>query len=385
MEIRLFLFSAAVCAGLGLMAANPDGSPMSTNINKSGYPKLLDDNSVKFSVKAPEAKDMKVDLGKVYDMERGSDGVWTVTTEPQVPGFHYYSLIVDGVSVADPASMSYYGCGRMSSAVDVPEEGCEWMEVRDVAHGSIRTMRYYSKLLKEWRELKVYTPASYDENKDARYPVLYICHGGGEDHTGWGAQGRTDIILDNLVADGKAKEMIVVMPNGNIPVGGKVRMGYNREAMAPFGEEITGSVVPFIDENFRTIASRDGRALAGLSMGGGQSFYAGLSNTNVFSNVGVFSSGVFGGAVFPGEKPKKFDPEYEMPGLISEKDRYNRELDVFYVSVGTEDPRYQAICDAVEDMRAKGLNVEFSTFPGAHEWQVWRKSLHDFAPRLFKK
>ncbi len=380
-----FIFCLQLLLALGLYASEPIGKSLPTTLNSSGYPRVLDNNSVMFVVKAPEASDIKVAVGKTYDLKKDSLGVWSVTTEPLIPGFHYYSLIVDGVNVSDPASMSFYGCGRPSSAIDIPEAGCEWMNVKDVPHGSIRNVRYFSKKLNQWRTMNVYTPPTYDKDLSRKYPVLYICHGGGEDHTGWATQGHTDNILDNLIYEGNAKEMIVVMPNGNIPVDGKVRMGYNREAMAPFTDELVESIVPFIDNNFRTLTDRDNRALAGLSMGGGQSFYAGLANTELFSHVAVFSSGVFGGAIFPGEIPKKFDPEKEMPGLISEKDRYNRDLNCFYVSVGTDDARYDAICEAVKDMRDKGLNVEFSIFPGGHEWQVWRKSLHDFAPKLFQK
>lgn len=362
-----------------------DKEVLPTTINAMApSPRLTDDNRVKFTVNAPTASTVQVALGKEYDLVRGDDGLWNVTTEPQIPGFHYYSLIIDGVSVADPASRSFFGCGRMSSAVDIPEDGCGWMEVSDVPHGSIRSARYYSERLGTWHPMSVYTPPSYDSDPSRRFPVLYLCHGAGEDHTGWANQGRTDIILDNLIADGNASEMIVVMLNGNITVDGKLRLGYNAEAMRPFGCELVEAVIPFVDKNFRTIADRKGRALAGLSMGGGQAFYAGLSNLNLFSSVAVFSSGVFGGALFPGETPVRFDPEKEMPGLASESGRFNRDLDVFYVSVGTDDARYEAICQAVDTMRGNGLDVIFSIFPGGHEWQVWRKSLHDIAPRLFK-
>lgn len=362
-----------------------DKNVLSTNINESSpSPRLTKDNRIEFSVKAPDASAVKVAMGKEYGLVKGEDGVWRGATDPQIPGFHYYSLIIDGVSVADPASRSFFGCGRMSSAVDIPEAGCEWMELRDVPHGSIRNVRYYSERLGTWHPMSVYTPPSYDSDPLRRYPVLYICHGAGEDHTGWATQGKADIILDNLIADGIASEMIVVMVNGNITVDGKLRLGYNAEAMRPFGRELVEAMIPFVDRNFRTIDNRTSRALAGLSMGGGQAFYAGLSNTSLFSSVAVFSSGVFGGAIFPGEIPKKFDPEKEMPGLVSEKDRFNRELDVFYVSVGSDDARHDAICEAVKTMRDNGIDVKFSIFPGGHEWQVWRKSLHDYAPRLFK-
>ncbi|MCM1504566.1 MAG: alpha/beta hydrolase-fold protein [Muribaculum sp.] len=257
-------------------------------------------------------------------------------------------------------------------------------KVNDVPHGSIRTVRYKSDMFGRWQEINVYTPPSYDTAPDCQYPVLYLCHGGGEDYTGWAKLGLTDIILDNLIATGQAVEMIVVMPHGHVPIVGNVRPGYNMEGMRPFINELTKVVMPFVEKNFRIKSDRSARALAGLSMGGGQSFYAGLSNTDLFSHIGVFGSGIFGGIAFPGSEPPVFDPEKEMPGLISERDRYNRDLNLFYISVGTEDPRSKATKEAVADMRSKGLDLEFAEFPGAHEWKVWRKSLNDFAPRLFK-
>lgn len=257
--------------------------------------------------------------------------------------------------------------------------------VKDVPHGSIRTVRYKSEMFGRWQEINVYTPPSYDKEHSRNYPVLYLCHGGGEDYTGWAKLGVTDIIVDNLIADGKVGEMIVVMPHGHVPVSGNSRPGYNMEGMSPFINELTKAVIPFVEENFRVISDRSARALAGLSMGGGQSFYAGLSNIDLFSHIGVFGSGIFGGIAFPGSEPPVFDPEREMPGLISDHDRYNKELNLFYVSVGTEDPRREATEKAVADMRSKGLSVAFAEFPGAHEWKVWRKSLSDFLPGLFKK
>lgn len=188
----------------------PEGSysPV-TNINRNGYPRVLKDNSVMFRVTAPQAQQVQIDLGGTkYDMQKQEDGAWIVTTKPQVPGFHYYFMIVDGVSVSDPASQTFYGCSRWSSAIEIKEASMDDIEVQDVPHGEVRTVYYYSKVDESWRPLMVYTPAGYNESKES-YPVVYIQHGGGEDHRGWMEQGRTAQIMDNLIAAGKAVPMIV--------------------------------------------------------------------------------------------------------------------------------------------------------------------------------
>ena len=180
-----------------------------------------------------------------------------------------------------------------------------------------------------WKRLFVYTPPGYDKNIEKNYPVVYIQHGGGEDETGWVEQGKTDLILDNLIAEGKAKPMIVVMANGNVRTGGG---GYSSEGMARFKQEMTQNIVPFIDENYRTLADAKNRAICGLSMGGGQSFYVGLESLDYFGSVGVFSSGLFGGIRNP--SGSTFDAEKEIPGLLSKSDEFNKKLDLFYISCG---------------------------------------------------
>lgn len=303
----------------------PEGSvPMETNINQNSYPRLMSDNSIMFRLIAPEAQSVKVDIcGVKYDMEKDDNGVWTGRTAPQVPGFHYYSLIVDGVSVNDPASETFYGCGRMMSAVDVPEDGADFMQIRDVPHGKVSTLNYFSKVTNSWRTLCVYTPPTYDKDVARRYPVVYIQHGGGEDHRGWVQQ------------------------------GGK----------------------------FRTIADRDHRAMCGLSMGGGQSFYIGLrGGLDTFCSVGIFSTGAFGGIV--GAAP---DIDKEVPGILSKSAEFNERLDVLLITCGEQDPRIIHNKRVAEQMRDHGLKVEFKSFPGDHEWQPWRKSIHYFAQLIFKK
>jgi len=348
-----------------------------SNLNNN-YPRILEDNSVLFKVRATNASDWKLSLDNDCKFYIQQDGTWMAHTKPLVPGFHYYWFNIDGMDVADPQSKSYYGCGRWTSAIDIPEKDCTFYDCKDVAHGKVHQLEYYSPVRQKNINVWVYTPAGYDQSKK-KYPVLYLQHGGGEDETGWVNQGKTNYILDNLIAEGKAKEMIIVMTNGTFNIPG-APFGYSVEGMKPFEKELTETLIPFVEKNFRVKADRKSRALAGLSMGGGQTFFAGLQHTELFSNLGIFSTGVFGGI----REAASFDAEKALPGLISNHDKYNKDLDVLYISVGTDDPRINPTTKAVENMRSQGLNIVFNSFPGDHEWQVWRKSLHDFVQKIFK-
>lgn len=352
-----------------------------TNINRTSYPRVLADNSVMFHVNAPLAQNVQIDLGGTkYDMKKSASGAWTLTTKPQVPGFHYYSLIIDGVSVSDPASQTFYGCSRWSSAIEVKETGMADFEVQQVPHGEVRTVHYYSKVEETWRPLLIYTPAGYDEGKQS-YPVVYIQHGGGEDHRGWMEQGRTAQIMDNLIAAGKAVPMIVVSANSNVRSrNGGMGGGYSWQGMQTFRSELIDNVIPFVEKNFRVKKDRKNRAMCGLSMGGGQSFYIGLRDPDVFANVGVFSTGMFGGI----SGASNFDLEAEVPGMLTDTKTFNNQFDVFFISCGEQDPRIEYTRSIVKKMRDSGVNVRFSSYLGDHEWQVWRKSLHEFAQYLFK-
>ena len=351
-----------------------------TNINANGHPHILPDNSVEFKIRSREdLSNMRVSLDPQCKFEKQADGTWMARTKPLVPGFHYYWFNLGGMEVSDPASKSYYGCSRMTSAIDIPETGCDFYEVKDVPHGQVHILTYYSEVRKANSTMYVYTPASYTSGSNKKYPVLYIQHGGGEDETGWTLQGKTNFIMDNLIAAGKAKEMIVVMSNGNITVPG-AGFGYSIAGMKGFENELTQVIIPFVDKTFPTLADRQHRALSGLSMGGGQTFFVGLQHTELFSHIGIFSTGVFGGI----RETASFDAEAAMPGLISQHEKYNKALSLFYISVGEDDPRLAPTTKAVEDMKKSGLNITFNTFSGDHEWQVWRKSLHDFAQKLFR-
>jgi len=370
------------------VAPEAEGVPAPSNIDATGYPRILPDNRVVFRVAAPDASRVRVDLGRTYEMRKGDAGLWTATTARQDPGFHYYSLVLDGVRVSDPASESYFGTGRMSSAIEIPEPGVDFYAVEDVPHGEIRSRRYFSKVTGSWRRLMVYTPPGYDEEPGRRYPALYIQHGGGEDETGWAIQGRTDLILDNLIAADRAEPMLVVMANGNYRGPDRTSRGYTDPAMKAFADELLNAVVPFVEAHYRVIPEARGRALAGLSMGGGQTFFVGLWNKGRFGSLGIFSTGLFGGIGRPpsaGAPQGPFDAEERIPGLLSDAQSFNDALQVLYISVGEQDPRFEATKKVVSDFRSHGLDVEFASFPGGHEWQVWRKSLHDFAQRIFKR
>jgi len=372
-----------ISSGLNAQPAiSPDAYSPVTNINANGFPKVLPDNSVVFKVNAPDATTVQIDLGgKKWDGVRDEKGVWTIVSGPQAPGFHYYSLVTDGVSTADPASESFYGCSRMSSAVDILEKGADLFEIQDVPHGQLRYMNYYSKEASCWRPLIVYTPADYEDGSN-RYPVVYIHHGGGEDHRGWAQQGRVGTILDNLIAAGKAVPMIIVCVNSNMPrtTNTPASSGSGWGSSPSYSNELIDNIVPFVDASFRTVADASHRAICGLSMGGGNSFNIGLNNPEVFANVGVFSSGMFGGV----SGPAAFDAESSAPGIYSDTDHFNSLFDHFYITCGEQDPRINFTKAAAEQMQQKGVKLEFESFPGDHEWQPWRKSVAAFTQKLFK-
>ena len=239
----------------------------------------------------------------------------------------------------------------MASGIDIPEIGVDFYTIKDVPHGDVRAKQYFSNVTGSWRRMFIYTPPGYDTDTKEKYPVLYIQHGNGEDERGWVTQGKTDIILDNLIAEGKAKAMLVVVTNGNVAKVG----GYNDEAMTAYANEMFKSVIPFVEKNYRVVANRENRAIAGLSMGGGQAFNTGLRNTDKFAYIGVFSSGIFGG----NSTISSFDAEKQIPGILTKSDSFNKSLKLFYVSVGEQDPRLEFTKKAIKTFKDNHLNVEF--------------------------
>lgn len=347
---------------------------LSSDLSNANFPRVFPDNKVIFKISAPLVMSMQVVIDRNYDMVKDENGVWSVITEPLNPGFHYYSYLIDGVSVSDPSTHAFYGYSRYSSGIEIPEKGIDFYTIKNVPHGEIRSVIYYSENLSSWRPLNIYVPHGYDDNISKKYPVLYLQHGGGENEQSWTVQGKLQAILDNLIAEGNSKEMLVVMTNGSLP-----NFAYNQKGMEGLKVEMIDNIIPFVEKNYRVFSDANHRALAGLSMGGGQSFFIGLGNPDVFSNVGVFSTGVFGGI----PTQTSFDAEKEIPGIYTNTQSLNNKLKLFYISCGEQDQRINATRKIIEEFRRKGLKPVFSSFPGAHEWQVWRKSLHDLIPLLF--
>ena len=351
------------------------GSAATTNVRSAKYPQILPDNRVMFRIKAPEAERVQIDLGKKYEMAKDTGGYWIATTDSISEGFHYYSLLIDGVALADPASETFYGMGRMASGIEMPFANGSYYALKDVPHGDIRIKKYFSRVTNSWRQFYIYTPPGYDMNTNEKYPVLYILHGGGEDERGWATQGKTDLILDNLIAEKKAKPMLIVMPDGNFGTGGLA--GFNENVLRTFENELKQSIIPFVEKNFRTEAGAGNRALAGLSMGGLQTLYAGIKNTNMFSYIGVFSSGWFA------NRTELSNPQYEF--MKTNAATINNNLKSFWISMGgKEDIAYNNCKVMMARFDELGIKYTYSEYPGGHTWPVWRNNLYNFAQLLFK-
>lgn len=359
------------------------GTPASTNIPGQKYPMILSDNRVVFRVKAPTANKLQIDLGKKYDMVKDTGGYWMVTTDPIGEGFHYYSLIADGIALCDPASQSYYGMGRMASGIDIPDADMEYYQPKDVPHGQVRSVNYYSNITKAWRRAFVYTPPDYDIQPPKRYPVMYLQHGGGEDETGWPNQGKMDFILDNLIAEGKAIPMIVVMergyasdPSRPLPTGTDMA---SRMAANIFPEVLVREVIPMIDAKFRTLTDRNSRGMAGLSMGGFQTFQTTMTNLDKFAYIGGFSGAGFRA---PGAN---ITDMYN--GVWKDATAFNNKVKLMYLSIGTKEPErmYQNVNSFHTELEKAGIKHVYYESPNtSHEWQTWRRSLKQFASLLFK-
>ena len=370
-------------------AAIEDALPAKTNVLGAQFPRVLPDKSAAFQIKAPDAQKVEVQIGGArHPMTRGADGVWSVVTPPLVEGFHYYQLYIDGVSVNDNGSHAFYGTSKDSSGIEIPEEGIDYYLAKDVPHGDVRIRTYLSKATGQWRRCFVYTPPDYDTNLSARYPVLYLQHGSGEDETGWIFQGHANLILDNLIAQSKAVPMIIVMDNGYAAKPGPAGSGAPPAgARGPSGdtsafeEVITKDVIPMVDATFRTIADRDHRAMAGLSMGANQTLRLTTHNLDKFTYIGGFSGTMNGLSTDP------LDPATAFDGIFKDGSAFNEKVKLLWLGMGTKEPDpFPGAIGSFRTMLEKaGIKYVFFSSPGtAHEWLTWRRDLNDFAPRLFK-
>lgn len=402
--------------GTGICWAQPpaDCTPSSLNIPGAPYPCVFPDHRAMFRVDAPQAQKVRLRVGPGFDMTKGSDGLWYATTTPLVEGFHYYMISIDGAVVSDPATQTFFGGGIWSSAIEVPAADADFYSHHDVPQGVVRVQWYYSTVTQKWRRCLIYTPPDYDTNTTARYPVLYLLHGWGENEFGWTFQGHVDQIMDNLIAAGKARPMIIVMDNLNAVKPGEDGAIYNARgpltqavpqprnppgapaagpgsrpagAAAPprrprfhlsttFSEMMLTDLVPMVEKNYRVAPGRENRAMAGLSMGGMQTYTTGLEHLDEFAYLGGFSGncGSFGGP---------FDPKTSCGGAFADPAAFNSKVKLLFLSTGSvEGPRVKEFSDALT--KAGIRNVYFESPGTAHEWLSWRRAFNDFAPRLFK-
>ncbi len=420
-SLHRLLTLAIVIASVGLIRgqSQPEGQPAPSNAPNAQYPRINPDRSVTFRIRADDAKSVRITTLGPYDMVKGDDGFWTVTTKPLEPGFYYYAIVVDGFTTADPGSQAFFGYNRYGSAVEVPGPESDLFAPKDVPHGTVRQQWYFSKSTGTsgaWRRVFVYTPPGYDEKPGTRYPVLYLQHGAGENETSWTNQGHANFILDNLIAAGKVKPMIIVNENGLPPpgAGGRGRGaapgtppaagapgaaappaaapaagapaagappaaagrgrggGMMANTFAEFDAVVSKDLIPFIDKTFRTIPRRDQRALAGLSMGGAQTMRIGLNHPELFASLGLFSPAI-----------GNLDPAKDYDGKLADAVVVNKSFPLIWIGIGRGDFLYEGVKVSHENLEKAGIKHVWVETDGAHVWTVWRKYLADFAARLF--
>ena len=378
--------------------------PSPYNLYGAQYPRIEADSRVTFRFHAPDANKVQVSINNVaYDMSKGDDGFWTYTSEPQDLGYHNYWMIVDGAVVLDPATDGFIVYSHMCNAFEIPDPNGGFYDLKDVPHGNVLIENYFSSVTGAWRRIFIYTPPDYEANTSARYPVLYLQHGGGEDQRVWIEMGRTNLILDNLIAEGKAKPFIVVMetsaayrpgeappqprqmgappagqrapgaqpPPPPPPATGQRAQGGQAAAARPrfsfsfdtYAELMTKDMIPYIDKNFRTLADQENRAMSGLSMGAMCTKSVTLAHLDTFGYIGLFS----GGTIAPDE--------------ISDKSK----VKLVFMSYGSRERGSESVKNAADELNKAGIKSASYVSPNtAHEFQSWRRSLYEFAQLLFK-
>ena len=359
--------------------------PSPYNLYGAKFPRIEADGRVTFRFSAPYAKKVQVSIANVaFDMSKGDDGVWTYTSEPQDKGYHNYWMLVDSALVLDPATNAFIGYSHMCNGFEIPDPDGGFYELKDVPHGNVLIKNYFSRTIQAWRHIFVYTPPGYEANTSTRYPVLYLQHGGGEDERVWIEMGRTNVILDNLIAEGKVRPFIVVMessaaykpgevppppfrprPAGAAPETPSAAMARLRAMFSfdTYKEVMINDMIPFIDGNFRTLTDGKNRAMAGLSMGTFVTRVVALANLDKFAYIGIFS----GGTVAPAD--------------ISDKSK----VKLVFMSFGSRERGADGLKAAADTLQQAGINgVSYVSPLTAHEWQSWRRSLREFAPLLFK-
>ena len=374
---------AALTSGICSAQVAEDFKVTPTTQQGKQYPQVNSERKVRVSIPAREAQRVQLDIGGVkYDLKKDTSGVWIGESAPQDEGFHYYQLNIDGASVPDPGSLYFFGASRWGSGIEVPSKDQDFFAMKNVPHGQLRENQYFSKTSNSVRRVYIYTPPGYDNNSK-KYPVLYLQHGMGENETGWGNQGHANLIMDNLIAEGKATPFIIVMENSAVDLSGmprRPRPGSTPGQGAPgpsmnsfnfagqFERILIDDLIPYVESNFRVIADQKHRGMAGLSMGGMQTRSIVKTNPDKFSYVGLFSSGTFS------------------PTEIKDIEVFKKTGKLVFMSFGGRESAGAAQIGAVaEEWNTIGIKgVSYVSPETAHEWHSWRRSLYEFAPLLFK-
>jgi enterochelin esterase-like enzyme len=371
MKNKIFILLFAVLVTAGFCSAQPqpkiieDFKPSTLNQPGKEYPMVNSQGYARFRIEAPDAKSVSVSLGLGgrggTKLSKTEDGHWMGTTEgPMDEGFHYYHLTIDGGTFNDPGALNYYGSTRWESGIEIPAHDKDFYALKDVPHGHVQQILFPSKSTNTSRRAFVYTPPGYSKNKKSRYPVLYLQHGWGEDETAWSNQGYANLIMDNLIAEGKVKPFIIVMTYG---MTNEIKFGGLRNFdITPFQTVLVDELIPYIDANFRTANDQKHRAMAGLSMGGMETRMITLNKPDVFSHYALLSGGIY--------KPEE----------IKDKSK----VKLLFLSCGSkENP--DGVKNAVDELKEAGFNAVFYVSENtAHEFLTWRRSLRELAPLLFR-
>ena len=365
--VFLLMLSSSLCfSQTETSEIKEDFKPSSKNQPGKEYPQVNSQGYARFRVEAPQAQSVNVSLGLGgrggTDLTKDAEGVWTGTTAgPMDEGFHYYHLTIDGGVFNDPGSMNYYGSTRWESGIEIPAHDQDFYALKNVPHGHVQQILFPSSSTNTSRRAFVYTPPGYNSETSKHYPVLYLQHGWGEDETAWSNQGHANLIMDNLIAEGKVDPFIIVMTYG---MTNEVKFGGLRDfKVDAFQTVLIEELIPYVDGNYRTISDRDHRAMAGLSMGGMETHSITLNRPEVFSRYALMSGGIY--------TPEELK-EAPKPALI-------------FLSAGSkENP--ERVNSAVDALKEAGFNaVSFVSEGTAHEFQTWRRSLYNLAPILFSK
>ena len=347
-------------------------------------PEIHQDYRVTFRLYAPQSSQVQLRGEWMEGQERmaltnDDQGVWSATVGPLTPDLYNYHFLVDGLMTPDPKNPKMKLGWRSGgvSLVDVAGPPAEFHANRNVPHGTVHEHHYFSQSLQAMRRAHVYTPPGYEKDPKAKYPVLYLLHGAVDDDSGWVEIGRAHWIADNLIAAGKARPLIIVMPLGHAVEWNIREPGALQQNSARFTEDLIKDVIPLVERTYRVMPGRENRALAGLSMGGMQTLYAGLSNLDKFSHLGVFSAGI------GRSSPEEFEKRHEV--VLKDAGQTNKQLRVLWIGCGKTDFLLQANMALLDILKRSNIRHTSHESEGGHTWINWRYYLREFVPLLFQK